>query len=265
MSVYVLARISRPLIAPGPSRARLLQAAYSTTTDSSSIEQGPPRADDALLAKPAATAPSPSPPSSSAVLNAAQVPDHQLVLDIPPAQDPLLHYLASHIMRDGKRKTAEGHIMKMLLHIHAFTRAPPLPIVREAIARASPSVKVITHKGTTKNTLIPVALTERQRTRYAVEWIFERSDKQLGRSISERAAREIINVVKGTSEVLKDKERFHRAALVNRYVRSAISGLLRKSDVSLVLQGEYQGYSDTLAYCISATNILWDSINGRDG
>ena len=142
------------------------------------------------------------------------------LMNIPPQEDPLLHFMASRLMHHGERAKASRHISQMLLHIHAWTRAPPLPIVRQAMFKLSPVVKVIGHKHATKMIYKPVPLSEKQGIWYAMQWLIEATEKsrQGGPTIAERLAREIIMVIKGESETLKKKETFHKQALMNRYV-----------------------------------------------
>lgn len=62
----------------------------------------------------------------------------------------------------------------------------------------------------------PVALGEKERTRYAVEWILKASKSKSGQTLEERLAREMISVIQGNSEALKKKEEVHKQAMANR-------------------------------------------------
>ena len=135
---------------------------------------------------------------------------------IPPAEDPLLQYLTATVQKHGHRAKAARITSRTLLHLHAFTRSPPLPVLREAILTASPAVRSMIHRQGAKNVAKPVALGEKQRTRFALQWILDASKKRTGRTIEERLARELIAVIQGTSEALKKKEEVHRFAMVNR-------------------------------------------------
>jgi len=138
------------------------------------------------------------------------------MLNIPPAEDPLLHYLTSSIMKHGRRSKAARTTSRTLLHLHSFTRSEPLPLLREAILAASPAVKCLTHRHGAKNVHKPVALGEKQKTRFAVQWILEASDSKPGKTLEERLAREIIAVLEGNSKALAKKMELHRLAMVNR-------------------------------------------------
>ncbi|KAL4080998.1 ribosomal protein S7 domain-containing protein [Scleroderma citrinum] len=135
---------------------------------------------------------------------------------VPPANDPLLHYLTSALQKDGRRARAARLVSRTLLHIHTSTRAPPMPIVREAILTASPAVKLGSHKYGTKTLQVPYALTEKQRIHAGVKAILAASESRPGKSVDIRLARELIGVLQGESNAIVEKGRLHKLAMVNR-------------------------------------------------
>ncbi|KAF8583203.1 ribosomal protein S7, partial [Ramaria rubella] len=143
-------------------------------------------------------------------------------IDVPPESDPLLAYLTSHLMCHGKRHAAARRTSRMLLHLHAMTRSPPLPIFREAISLAAPSIRIVSHKQGGKNVQKPVPLGEKQRTRFAIQWMLAAAKTGKGRTIEERLAREVLAIIKGgaaqtpDNEVLKKKQDVHKLGMVNR-------------------------------------------------
>lgn len=163
---------------------------------------------------PLSAVPSTRPPPSATPSSTIPPP----VLDIPPEEDPLLQFMTNTIMRHGKRKRASHIISRMLLWVHSLTRAPPLEIVREAVLLAAPAVRTMSHTHGGKIVSCPIALSEKQRTRYALKWILKACDNRPGQTLEERLAREIIATVQGTSSVLAEKERVHTFAMVNRCV-----------------------------------------------
>lgn len=74
------------------------------------------------------------------------------------------------------------------------------------------------HRHGAKNVAKPVALGEKQRTRFALEWILEQSKHRSGQTFEERLARELIAIVQGESDVLEKKKKVHQFAMVNRFV-----------------------------------------------
>jgi small subunit ribosomal protein S7 len=159
----------------------------------------------------------PSVPTPAVHMPPANTQDTYLA--IPPADDPLLAYLASRLMNNGHRARASRQASRVLLHLHAFTRAPALPILREALHAAAPAVRTISTRRGAKQIFRPVALGEKQRMWYALTWIMDASVNRNGQTVEERIARELIAILQGESSVLKKKEEVHKFAMVNRYVR----------------------------------------------
>lgn len=141
---------------------------------------------------------------------------------LPLAEDPLLTFVASRIMRHGKRQQANRIVSRTLLHIHALTRAPPLPIFRQAIYAAAPAVRAKSITVAVKTGIYPQALSERKRTWFAIEWLVHASNNQQGRTMEERLAREMIAAVNGTSKAISKKEEVHKLAMVNRCAHSLL-------------------------------------------
>ncbi|EKM56520.1 uncharacterized protein PHACADRAFT_253696 [Phanerochaete carnosa HHB-10118-sp] len=164
------------------------------------------------------TAPTPTPAASP--LAAYLKNDQPPLMLIPPEEDPLLHYMTSVIQKHGERKKAAGIVARMLLHIHTLTRVPPLPVVRRAVLDAAPACKNVTMVHGTKRLFKPIALGEKQRTRYAIQWILESSNKRPEHKLEERLAREMIDIIQCTdpkeNDTLKKKLEVHTLAMRNR-------------------------------------------------
>jgi small subunit ribosomal protein S7 len=80
-----------------------------------------------------------------------------------------------------------------------------MSILREAILLASPAIKTITHARGANNFLIPVALSEKQRTRRDIQWLLE--DAAHRPKLAARLAREMIGVLQ---EVVENRKPHNR-------------------------------------------------------
>ena len=147
---------------------------------------------------------------------AAATRDRNAIPLIPPRNDPLLEYIANHIMRSGHKHRAQRTVANTLAEIHRLTGANPLPILRAAVLRASPSVRVASMKKGAKTRLVPVPLADKQRTFYAVKWMLKQSDNRGDQKLEQRLAKEIIAITEGSSRVLNQKTEVHKVALANR-------------------------------------------------
>ncbi|KAJ7180469.1 ribosomal protein S7 domain-containing protein [Mycena filopes] len=159
-------------------------------------------------------------------------PRFEPLMNVPPAEDPLLHMLTSMIMTHGHRAKARRIVSNTLLHIFTLTRVPPLPILREAVLLASPAVKTKSQTDGAKTTFTPVALSEKQRTHYGILWLLAACRSRTGRRLEERLAREMIDIVQRIQEaslmspdqlkqhrfpgLLGHKQDQHKFAMINR-------------------------------------------------
>ncbi|KAF7354782.1 Ribosomal protein [Mycena sanguinolenta] len=154
---------------------------------------------------------------------------HQPLMNVPPAEDPLLQFLTSLIMRHGERAKARRVVSKTLTYIFTLTRAPPLPILRQAVLLASsPAVKTKSQTHGAKVVHVPMALSEKQRTHYGLMWLVAASRARVGRRIEERLAREVVDIVQRIHDArdkpldtrhpgaLGLKYDMHKFAMVNR-------------------------------------------------
>ncbi|KAJ7716818.1 ribosomal protein S7 domain-containing protein [Mycena maculata] len=139
-------------------------------------------------------------------------------MNVPPPEDPLLHLLTSMIMRDGQRAKARRIVSRTLLHIYTFTRAPPLPILREAVLLASPAVKTKSQTHGPKVVYTPMALSEKQRTHYGIEWLLEACKGDTGRPLEVRLAREMISVVQRSFTAREEKDPSFTGALSKKAI-----------------------------------------------
>ena len=118
----------------------------------------------------------------------------------------------------GKYARAVKLTSQMLLFIQSSTRSPPMFIVQQAILDASPAVKCLRQKRGAKVIVKPTTLNERQRIGKGIQWILEACRYRPGITFPERLAQEILGVLEGKSDTLKEKQTQHEFATVNRFV-----------------------------------------------
>jgi ribosomal protein S7 len=131
-------------------------------------------------------------------------------------EDPHIQHLVNVIMRDGKKARAQRIVADALVYVRTETNSDPLLVLKEAINKASPTVKILNKKKGAKATQVPAPLNDRQKAFRAIKWIIEASDKRQDHSFSVRLAQELLAVVNGNSPVLAKKEQLHRLAVASR-------------------------------------------------
>lgn len=218
----LVSRMSSPYLATSdaPSSSR----AISTSTEATLQDASKPNQESTQLPESPVNTPvslNNSAPRQKARIN--PYPSYPLPekLHLPPPEDATLAYFTSLIMRDGKRHQAARTVANTLNNLHILTHSSPLPILREAIERAGPAVKVVSQKQRNKSLMTPRPLNAKQRTGQAIRWIIRMSDNRPEHDLDQRLAKEILTIVTnpGSSNVMKKKEEVHKLALANRYVR----------------------------------------------
>jgi len=77
-------------------------------------------------------------------------------------------------------------------------------------------VKVVSQKQRNKNVMTPRPLNAKQRTSQAIRWLVKVADGRNEHRLEERLAKEVVNIMNGSSEVLRKKDEVHKLALANR-------------------------------------------------
>jgi len=162
--------------------------------------------------------------------------------------DPVVDQVTKSIMRDGKLSKAQSNMTAILDTLRtapvpstsATDRALLLDVPREAlplepvkyltavIDSVAPLVKIRQQKGVLgggASMPIPVPLSLRQRRRAAIQWILTAAESRRELALSERVAKEIINVAEGRSGAWERRQRVHKLAISARAnIKAGMSG-----------------------------------------
>ncbi|VVT45489.1 mitochondrial 37S ribosomal protein uS7m [Magnusiomyces paraingens] len=136
---------------------------------------------------------------------------------IPVKTDPTIQYLTNVIMRHGRKARAQRIMSEALYLVHLSTRRDPVELLKSTLERMSPLLKLRRYTdGGARAEMVPVALSERQRTRHAWNWIVEASDKRNSKSFSVRLANEIIAASNGSGSGFSKREQLHKSGIAAR-------------------------------------------------
>lgn len=107
---------------------------------------------------------------------------------------------------------------KSVVHSRLTTMQDPIPILKQAVTMASPSIRLMMHKHSNKSTPIPVALDARQRTHGGIRSILKATAKSRKNPAPRHQiiAKEIMEIIAGRSAALQAKEQLHKAGAVAR-------------------------------------------------
>lgn len=138
-------------------------------------------------------------------------------MPIPSKHDETMNYLTNLIMKDGKKARAEKLMAQALYLVHLQLREDPVIVVKNILVSMAPLVKLKRYTdGGARAELVPVPLTDRQRTRQAWLWILEAANKRASKDFSVRLAEEILAAHNGNSPGFEKRNQQHKLAVVNR-------------------------------------------------
>ena len=137
--------------------------------------------------------------------------------EVPLKADPIVQNLVNVIMRHGKKALAQKTVSRALYIVQMKLRKDPIEVLKETLVNLGPLVKTRSiSTGVAKRTIIPVALNERQRNRFAIGWILEASKKRKNNDFAVRLAEELINAYNGKSSGYEKRLQMHKAAMQQR-------------------------------------------------
>ncbi|CAJ1978179.1 unnamed protein product [Sphenostylis stenocarpa] len=117
----------------------------------------------------------------------------------PIYRNRLVNMLINRILKHGKKSLAYQIIYRAMKKIQQKTETNPLSVLRQAI------------RGVT-----PVEIGSAQGKALAIRWLLGASRKRLGRNMAFKLSSELVDVVKGSGDVIRKKEETHRMVEANR-------------------------------------------------
>ncbi|PIS42278.1 MAG: 30S ribosomal protein S7 [Candidatus Kerfeldbacteria bacterium CG08_land_8_20_14_0_20_40_16] len=122
----------------------------------------------------------------------------------------------NHIMRRGKKSTAERIVYGALDTIKEKIKKDPLDVFDQAIKNVSPVVEVKARRIGGANYQIPVEVKGERRTTLAMRWIIKAAKEKKGKPMQEKLAQELTDAANQQGAAIKKKEDVHRMAEANR-------------------------------------------------
>ncbi|PIT97939.1 MAG: 30S ribosomal protein S7 [Candidatus Andersenbacteria bacterium CG10_big_fil_rev_8_21_14_0_10_54_11] len=122
----------------------------------------------------------------------------------------------NHIMRDGKKSTAQRVVYRALEIISQETKDDPLLVFDAAMRNVAPVLEVKGRRIGGANYQIAQEVRGNRRETLAMRWIRDASRARGGRGMSEKLAAELIDAAKKEGGAMKKREEVHRMAEANR-------------------------------------------------
>ncbi|MGA1796018.1 MAG: 30S ribosomal protein S7 [bacterium] len=130
--------------------------------------------------------------------------------------DTLVAKFINHLMKDGKKSTAEKIFYSSLDSIQSKTKEDPLQFFKQALTNAKPVLEVKSRRVGGSTYQVPVEIRPRRRVALAIRWIIGFARQQKGKSMVDALANELLDAANNRGATIKKKEDTHKMAEANK-------------------------------------------------
>ena len=138
------------------------------------------------------------------------------VLADPIYNSKVVTKLVNHIMKDGKKGTAQKIIYEAFDIINEKTGEDAMVVFNKAMDNIKPALEVKSRRVGGANYQVPVEVKPARAQALAFRWLAQYARLRNGHSMAENLANEIIDASNGTGASVKKKEDTHKMAEANK-------------------------------------------------
>ena len=138
------------------------------------------------------------------------------VLADPIYNSKVVTKLVNHIMKDGKKGTAQNIIYDAFDIIKEKTGEDAMVVFNKAMDNIKPALEVKSRRVGGANYQVPVEVKPDRAQALAFRWLAQYARLRNGHSMAENLANEIIDASNGTGASVKKKEDTHKMAEANK-------------------------------------------------
>lgn len=138
------------------------------------------------------------------------------VLADPIYNSKVVTKLVNHIMKDGKKGTAQKIIYNAFDIVKEKTGEDPMVVFNKAMDNIKPGLEVKSRRVGGANYQVPVEVKPERAQALAFRWLAQYARLRGGHSMAENLANEIIDASNGTGAAVKKREDTHRMAEANK-------------------------------------------------
>ena len=138
------------------------------------------------------------------------------VLADPIYNSKVVTKLVNHIMKDGKKGTAQRIIYDAFDIVKEKTGEEAMVVFEKAMANIKPALEVKSRRVGGANYQVPVEVKADRAQALAFRWLAQYARLRNGHSMAENLANEIIDASNGTGAAVKKREDTHRMAEANK-------------------------------------------------
>lgn len=138
------------------------------------------------------------------------------VLADPIYNSKVVTKLVNHIMKDGKKGTAQNIIYDAFDIVKEKTGEEAVVVFEKAMNNIKPALEVKSRRVGGANYQVPVEVKPDRAQALAFRWLAQYARLRNGHSMAENLANEIIDASNGTGASVKKKEDTHKMAEANK-------------------------------------------------
>ena len=138
------------------------------------------------------------------------------VLADPIYNSKVVTKLVNHIMKDGKKGTAEKIIYNAFDIVKEKTGEEAMVVFNKAMDNIKPALEVKSRRVGGANYQVPVEVKPERAQALAFRWLAQYARLRGGHSMAENLANEIIDASNGTGASVKKKDDTHKMAEANK-------------------------------------------------
>ena len=138
------------------------------------------------------------------------------VLADPIYNSKVVTKLVNHIMKDGKKGTAQNIIYDAFDIVKEKTGEEAMVVFEKAMDNIKPALEVKSRRVGGANYQVPVEVKPDRAQALAFRWLAQYARLRNGHSMAENLANEIIDASNGTGASVKKKEDTHKMAEANK-------------------------------------------------
>ena len=138
------------------------------------------------------------------------------VLADPIYNSKVVTKLINHVMKDGKKGTAQNIIYGAFDIVKEKTGEDAMVVFERAMDNIKPSLEVKSRRVGGANYQVPVEVKADRAQALAFRWLAQYARLRSGHSMAENLANEIIDASNGTGASVKKKDDTHKMAEANK-------------------------------------------------
>jgi small subunit ribosomal protein S7 len=138
------------------------------------------------------------------------------VLADPIYNSKVVTKLVNHIMKDGKKGTAQNIIYDAFDIIKEKTGEDAMVVFNKAMDNIKPALEVKSRRVGGTNYQVPIEVKPDRAQALAFRWLAQYARLRNGHSMAENLANEIIDASNGTGASVKKKDDTHKMAEANK-------------------------------------------------